>query len=251
MTDIVTGVVTDEELAHLNDVHGRGGTESLLRWAVTTFSPRISVAVSFGVEDVVVIHLLAGLGLRPRLFFLDTGRIHPETYETSDRIRDRYGVTVQVFAPETAGLEALVTEHGFHHFYADRPSRQACCEVRKLEPLRRALAGDQAWITGLRQEQGVSRTGVRLVERDPLAPERLKINPLAFWTTAEIWDLVRREDVPFNPLHERGYASIGCVPCTRPVAPGEPLRAGRWWWEEEGSRECGLHGRRAAAEGRA
>ncbi len=214
----------------------------LLGWALARWGPRIALASSFGAEDVVLIDMLMKLGPRARVFTLDTGRLHSETYALAQALRDRYGLAIEVYFPQAEPVEAMVREHGVNLFYASVPNRKLCCGVRKVEPLRRALHGLDAWITGLRREQAVTRGEVRKVEVDLQHDGILKLNPLADWTWDQVWAYIRAYEVPYNALHDQGFPSIGCAPCTRPVEPGEDLRAGRWWWEQDAAaKECGLH----------
>ena len=214
----------------------------LLGWALERFRPRIALASSFGAEDVVLIDLLMELDPRARVFTLDTGRLHSETYALAQALRDRYGLAIDVFFPRTEALEAMVRAHGVNLFYASVENRKLCCGVRKVEPLGRALEGLDAWITGLRREQAVTRGRVRKVEIDADHGGILKLNPLADWSWDRVWGYIRDHAVPYNALHDAGFPSIGCAPCTRAVKPGEDLRAGRWWWEQDAAaKECGLH----------
>ena len=214
----------------------------LLGWALERFRPRIALASSFGAEDVVLIDLLMELDPRARVFTLDTGRLHSETYALAQALRDRYGLAIDVFFPRTEALEAMVRAHGVNLFYASVENRKLCCGVRKVEPLGRALEGLDAWITGLRREQAVTRGRVRKVEIDADHGGILKLNPLADWSWDRVWGYIREHAVPYNALHDEGFPSIGCAPCTRAVKPGEDLRAGRWWWEQDAAaKECGLH----------
>ena len=176
-----------------------------------------------------------------RVFTLDTGRLNQETYDCMDAIRERYGVKIEVFFPEAGAVEKLVRENGMNLFYDSVELRKSCCGVRKVEPLTRALKGLDAWMTGLRREQAVTRADVRKVELDRDHGDIVKINPLVDWSHDEVWDYIRKHNVPYNRLHQHGYPSIGCAPCTRAVKPGEELRAGRWWWENPNTKECGLH----------
>ena len=215
--------------------------EEVLAWALAEFHPRIALASSFGAEDVVLVDMLVRLNPSPRVFTLDTGRLPAETYDLIDAIRARYGLAIEVYFPQADAVEAMVREHGVNLFYASVEQRKRCCGVRKVEPLGRALAGLGAWITGLRREQAVTRTTVGKIEVDADHGGIVKLNPLADWTGDQVWAYIRAHHVPYNPLHDRGYPSIGCAPCTRAVAPGEDPRAGRWWWEQPETRECGLH----------
>jgi phosphoadenosine phosphosulfate reductase len=222
----------------------------LLSFALTTYGDGLRIACSFGVEDMVVLHEAAragkAVGVAPRVFLLDTGRLHQETYDLLDRALNRYGkdgVVIEAFFPETVGVEDLVRRQGPNGFYSSVDARKECCAVRKLGPLTRALAGARAWVTGLRREQSPTRAGVDVVEVDAQAPDRLKLNPLAAWSEAEVWAFAKTHDVPTHALHAQGFPSIGCAPCTRAVQPGEDVRAGRWWWESPDHKECGLHAR--------
>jgi phosphoadenosine phosphosulfate reductase len=196
---------------------------------------------------VVVIDMLMKLDRSARVFTLDTGRLPYETYSLMEAIRERYGLAIDVYFPRADAVEAMVREQGVNLFYRSIENRKRCCTVRKVEPLGRALGGVEAWITGLRREQAVTRTQVRKVEVDPDHGGIVKVNPLADWTWAEVWEYIRAHDVPYNKLHDQGYPSIGCAPCTRAVAPGEDPRAGRWWWENPETKECGLHAAKRTA----
>jgi phosphoadenosine phosphosulfate reductase len=215
--------------------------EALLAWALGEFHPRIALAASFGAEDVVLIDMLVRLEPTARVFTLDTGRLPAETYSLIDAIRERYGLAIEVYFPQADAVEAMAREHGVNLFYTSIGKRKLCCGVRKVEPLGRALRGLDAWITGLRREQAVTRAQVRKVEVDPEHGGLIKLNPLADWTSEQVWAYLHAHNVPYNALHDRGYPSIGCAPCTRAVAPGEDPRAGRWWWESADTKECGLH----------
>ncbi len=195
---------------------------------------------SFGLEDQVLTHLIARSGIAVRFVTLDTGRMFGETYALWARTEDRYGIQIRGYYPETQAVEALVERQGIDGFYGSRPARNACCGIRKVEPLGRALLDAAAWITGLRADQSASRLGMDFVSHDPIRG-LLKANPLFDWSRERIAAVAAAEDVPINPLHGRGFLSIGCAPCTRAVASGEPERAGRWWWEQETAKECGLH----------
>lgn len=217
-----------------------------LAWALERFHPRIAFASSFGAEDVVVIDLLLKLRPDARIFTLDTGRLHDETYEVAERVRRRYGIAVETFFPERIPVERIEHEKGLFSFRESVENRRECCGIRKVEPLRRALSGLDAWITGLRRGQAVTRTELRKLERDE-AFGLLKLNPLADWSHEQVWEYVRAHDLPYNALHDRGFPSIGCAPCTRAIDPGQDVRAGRWWWEMPAQKECGLHGSREGA----
>jgi phosphoadenosine phosphosulfate reductase len=195
---------------------------------------------SFGLEDQALTHLIAAAGVDVRFVTLDTGRLFPETYTVWAETEQRYNIRIDVFHPAAEELEALVARQGINGFYSSPAARKACCAVRKLVPLGRALAGSAGWITGLRADQSDLRRDMRFVSYET-DHGLLKANPLFDWSRDQVAALVEAENIPNNPLHKRGFLSIGCAPCTRAVAPGEPERAGRWWWESEGTNECGLH----------
>ncbi len=215
--------------------------EEVLGWAIRTFRPRIALASSFGAEDVALIDMWWRIEQKVQIVTLDTGRLPEETYEVMERIRERYGIAITTYFPEAAAVEGLERERGFYSFRRSVEERKHCCAIRKVQPLGRALAGLDAWVTGLRREQAETRVTVRQVERDAAHGGIIKVNPLADWSTEEVWRYVRDHEVPYNRLHDRGYPSIGCAPCTRAVRAGEDLRAGRWWWENPTTKECGLH----------
>ncbi|MBS7646169.1 MAG: phosphoadenylyl-sulfate reductase [Candidatus Bathyarchaeia archaeon] len=217
--------------------------EAILEWALDKFHPKIALASSFSAEDVVLIDMLCKVHGNPRIFTIDTGRLPQETYILIDRVRDRYGVTIEVYFPRTGDVEAMVRNHGPNLFYRDLDSRILCCNVRKVEPLTRALKSLEAWITGLRRGQAPSREGIAKIELDQDHGGLVKINPIADWSTEQVWTYIVENKVPYNELYDKGYSSIGCAPCTRPIGPGEDERAGRWWWEVDAVKECGLHHR--------
>lgn len=233
--------LSEEGVTDLNERFRTAPPETLLQWAVQTFSPRLVLASSFGVEDVTLIDMLSKLERPTKIITLDTGRLPEETYEVMEQIRKRYNVAIESYFPDRDAVEQLERERGFYSFRRSVEERKFCCHIRKVEPLGRALAGLDAWITGLRRDQAATRTGVDLVEIDAAHGSIVKLNPLAYWTEQQVWAYIRERDVPYNALHDRGYPSIGCAPCTRAVQPGEDIRAGRWWWENPTTKECGLH----------
>lgn len=215
----------------------------ILKAALTRFD---NIALSFsGAEDVVLIDMAVRIRPDVRVFSLDTGRLHPETYRLIEQVRKRYSLRVEILFPDPISIEKLVTERGFFSFYQD--GHQECCGLRKVAPLRRKLATLDAWITGQRRDQSLTRSELQEVERDDAfagtGRTLIKFNPLANWTSAQVWDHIEAYDVPFNELHRQGFVSIGCAPCTRPILPNQQEREGRWWWEEGGKKECGLHSR--------
>lgn len=223
----------------------RPGThpQDILKTGVEAVGGPVKLACSFSVEDVVIIDMAREMGLSIGVFALDTGRLNEETYEVADTIRERYQVTVDWFFPRHEAVEKLEREKGLFSFRESLENRHECCHIRKVEPLSRALKGVGGWITGLRREQSTTRTSLVPIEIDGLNGGILKINPLLEWSEDQVWEYAQARRVPVNRLHKQGYPSIGCAPCTRPVAPGEHPRAGRWWWENPEHKECGLHRR--------
>jgi len=201
---------------------------------------RIALASSFGAEDQVLTDMLARLNPAARIFTLDTGRQFQETYDTMQRSIERYGISYEVCFPDAADVAELIAKDGPNLFYLSIENRKACCDVRKMKPLRKKLSTVDAWICGLRRDQSVTRTEAELVSWDA-AFGIYKICPLFHWSEQQLWDYIKKHNVPYNPLHDAGFPSIGCAPCTRAVAPGEDIRSGRWWWESPEHKECGLH----------
>jgi phosphoadenosine phosphosulfate reductase len=211
---------------------------SYLKKIEATQSPT-TFACSFGAEDMVLLDAIARNAKTIEVFTLDTGRLPEETQTLLEAARDKYLIAIRTYFPDASSVEAWVAQNGPNAFYKSIAQRKQCCEIRKIEPLRRALAGKKSWITGLRREQSQARQILELEAWDD-ANGLTKLNPLVDWTNDEVWAYIRQHDVPYNALHDRGYPSIGCAPCTRAVQPGEDIRAGRWWWESS-SKECGLH----------
>ena len=216
----------------------------VIRLALERFGTKIELLSSFGAEDMVLIDMLMKADPKARILTLDTGRLPQETYNVIDATRQKYGIPVEVYFPKADAVEAMVAEHGTNLFYHSIENRKLCCGVRKMEPLSRALSGLDAWITGLRRDQSVTRTTAHKLEWDE-SNGLVKVSPLVEWSREDVWSYIREHNVPYNALHDRGYPSIGCGPCTRAVAPGEHERAGRWWWEHAETKECGLHVKQA------
>ncbi|MFO7180200.1 MAG: phosphoadenylyl-sulfate reductase [Pseudomonadota bacterium] len=237
-----TAALTAAEVERLALELERAEPAEIVARALARFGRELTIAFS-GAEDVVLIDLAVKSGHPFSVFTLDTGRLHPETYRYIDRVRQHFGIEIQVVFPDPARVEPFVRQKGLFSFYVDGHSE--CCAIRKVEPLGRTLAGHRSWMSGQRRDQSPTRNDVRVVELDtrhagangPL----VKWNPLARATLADVWKHIREHDLPYNELHDRGFVSIGCEPCTRAVRPGEHERAGRWWWEEATRRECGLH----------
>ena len=215
---------------------------AILKLALENFD---NIAISFsGAEDVILIDMASKLRSNIQVFSLDTGRLHAETYRFIEQVREHYKIKIDVLSPDTESVQNLVKEKGLYSFYKD--GHKECCGIRKVIPLRRKLSGLDAWVTGQRKDQSPdTRNTIPVVERDAAFStadkELIKFNPLSNWTSTDVWEYIRNNDVPFNPLHQQGYVSIGCEPCTRPVLPNQHERAGRWWWEEATQKECGLH----------
>lgn len=214
--------------------------ETVLKHFLDLYGNRIALSSSLGLEDQILTDMVCKIRKDARIFTLDTGRLFPETYSLLDKTNIRYGTKIEVFFPDYVSVEKMVSAEGVNLFYDSIEKRQRCCRVRKLEPLKRAFKGLDVWICGLRREQSVTRHGMKLIEWDE-ANSLIKINPLINWTEADVWDYIGKNNVPYNVLHEKGFPSIGCQPCTRAVQAGEDIRAGRWWWESPDHRECGLH----------
>jgi phosphoadenosine phosphosulfate reductase len=211
-----------------------------LEWLSEHFPGKIVFSTSFGLEDQVISHLIFSQQLPIRVFTLDTGRNFQETYATWSRTVEQYQQPIEVFAPETTAVERLLAEKGPNSFYASVENRKECCQIRKIEPLGRALKGQQVWITGIRAEQSPNRLDMQPLEWDD-THQLFKFHPLFDWTFEQVQAFADTHRVPQNPLHKKGFVSIGCAPCTRAVQPGEDFRAGRWWWEDSSKKECGLH----------
>lgn len=227
-------------LAQLNQSFNELDLNDALKNLGDYFNGRTVFSSSLGLEDQVITHAIFSQKLPIEVFTLDTGRVFPESYTLLHETQRKYGLPVQTYYPQTAAIEELVSERGINALYDSIDDRKACCQIRKLEPLNRALQGAEVWITGLRGEQSAFRSEMNIIEWDE-GRQLIKFNPLLAWTTQDLWDFINTNDVPFNPLHEKGFPSIGCEPCTRAIKPGEDERAGRWWWEQVDKKECGLH----------
>jgi len=212
----------------------------LVEYVAARFGEKVALASSLSAEDQVLTDMLCKIGAEVAVFTLDTGRLPEETYAVLEATRKRYGIRIEILFPDHEAVEEMVNEHGPNLFYDSIEARKRCCNVRKIEPLMRKLARLDAWICGLRAEQSPTRTGLERIEWDGKFG-LFKISPLADWTTAQVWDYIKNNDVPYNELHDKGYPSIGCEPCTRAVQKGDDIRTGRWWWEEPENKECGLH----------
>ena len=215
------------------------GTRQTLERIAVDFSPAV-FASSLAAEDMVLTDLILKARLPIGIFSLETGRLHPETLAVLDDVKATYGYDIKLYKPQDAAVADYVAVNGLNAFYDSVEMRRECCRIRKVEPLGRALAGNKAWVTGQRRAQSTTRAGLDVQEDDP-AHGMTKFNPLADWSEQDVWNYIREHKVPYNALHDQGFPSIGCAPCTRAVQPGEDVRAGRWWWENPDSKECGLH----------
>jgi len=229
------------DVERLNEELRGKSAEQIVRWAGEMFGPEIKFANSFGAEDVALMDVIAKVAPSISVFTLDTGRLNDETYEVMENVRCKYtDIPIQVMFPQREKVEGLVREKGVYSFRESVENRRECCAIRKVEPLKRALVDASARMTGLRRDQPVTRTDTEAVEWDE-GNGLLKVNPLVDWTNDDVWNYIKTNKVPYNRLHDQGYPSIGCAPCTRAIKPGEDIRAGRWWWENPEYKECGLH----------
>lgn len=224
-----------------NELESKSAPE-ILKWGFKKYKDKMVLGSSFGAEDVVLIDMMCNINRNlTRVFTLDTGRLNQETYDLIDKIRKKYDIKVDAYFPNASDVEKMVANKGMNLMYESVENRKLCCNLRKVEPLKRALKQFDCWITGLRREQSTTRNKILKIEVDTLNSNIIKLNPLANWTNDEIWKYIRENKVPYNELHDRGYPSIGCEPCTRAIKEGEDPRAGRWWWENDTHKECGLH----------
>jgi phosphoadenosine phosphosulfate reductase len=214
----------------------------VLTWFLNEYGDKVALSSSMGAEDQVLTDMVLKIKPETRIFTLDTGRLFPETYDLIDRTNKKYNTKIEVLFPDYRQVEEMVNSKGINLFYESIENRKLCCHIRKIEPLKRVFKTLDAWICGLRAGQSVTRLNIRVVEWDD-NNGLIKVNPLARWSETEVWNYIKENKIPYNPLHDKGYPSIGCQPCTRAVEPWEDVRAGRWWWENPESRECGLHKR--------
>jgi phosphoadenosine phosphosulfate reductase len=215
--------------------------QDVLAWGIATFGRGLAIVTSFQVDGMAILDMATKIDPHVRVVTIDSGRLFPETYDVMDHVRERYGVPVEVYYPNSTELEAFVLREGINPFYRNVGLRKQCCEIRKVEPIRKVLGSLDAWVTGLRRDQAWTRSDIGAIELDKRYYRVMKLNPLATWTEEQVWRYVREHNVPYNRLYDRGYTSIGCAPCTRVVEPGEDPRAGRWWWELDAVKECGIH----------
>jgi phosphoadenosine phosphosulfate reductase len=214
--------------------------EEILEYFLTSYDNRIALSSSLSLEDQILTDMIQKINPKTRIFTLDTGRLFPETYNLIDRTNDKYGIKIEIFFPNYINVQEMVNSEGVNLFYESVEKRKKCCHIRKIEPLKRAFTGLEAWICGLRKEQSITRHDMQAVEWDE-GNSLLKINPLIDWSELQVWEYIKTHNAPYNKLHDNGFPSIGCQPCTRAVESGEDIRAGRWWWESPLHKECGLH----------
>lgn len=232
--------IDSRQIAEWNERFSACGPQEMLAFFMEKYGKRLALSSSLGVEDQVLTDMMVKIDSDVRVFTLDTGRLFPETYQLIARTEDHYHIRMEVMFPTAESVENMVRENGINLFYKSLELRKKCCHVRKMESLARAFRTLDVWVCGLRREQSVTRRQVHPVEWDE-ANSLLKLNPLVSWTESDVWDYVRKEAVPYNVLHDKGFPSIGCQPCTRAVEPGQDIRSGRWWWENPDQKECGLH----------
>jgi phosphoadenosine phosphosulfate reductase len=226
----------------LNQKYSNATAEELLTGFLGEYKGKIALSSSLGIEDQALTHLVCKIDKSAKIFTLDTGRLFPETYDLIHRTNHKYGIQMSVYFPDANQIEVMVNSKGINLFFESVENRKLCCNLRKIEPLKRAFAGLEVWICGLRREQSVTRQSMQRIEWDE-ANGIIKLNPLIDWTEDEVKEFIKSNGIPYNPLHDKGFPSIGCQPCTRAIFPGEDIRAGRWWWENPDTKECGLHKR--------
>ena len=229
-----------QQITELNKRFSNSSPEEVLFYFAETYGHELAFSTSLGAEDQVLTHMLSNIKKGIRIFTLDTGRLFPETLDLLAKTNARYGSEIKVFFPDSAQVEKMVNTKGINLFYESVENRKACCNIRKIVPMKRALEGARAWISGLRAEQSITRKDLELVQWDHNF-KLIKISPLRNWSEKDLWDYIHKNKVPYNVLHDKGFPSIGCQPCTRAVSDSEDIRAGRWWWELPDSKECGLH----------
>lgn len=239
MANFIMSKFTAAQIQQLNE--SLQTPQEVLKWSLDNLHPRLALASSFGAEDVVVIDMMMKINPKSRIFTLDTGRLNQETYDVMDEIRKKYNVNIEVMFPDQNEVEQMVRVNGLNLFYDSVGNRKLCCGIRKVHPLNRILSTLDGWITGLRADQTEVRSNANKLELDEQHNSIIKINPIIEWTWEQTWDYIKKNNIPYNKLHDKGFPSIGCEPCTRAIKSGEPLRAGRWWWESDSQKECGLH----------
>ncbi|MBC8378719.1 MAG: phosphoadenylyl-sulfate reductase [Planctomycetes bacterium] len=234
-------------LDELRKSHDGYSPQQLLQYFIEKFPGRLVLTSSMAAEDQVLTDMIVKIDPSVNILTLDTGRLPQETYDVIEATQKKYGITVQILFPDYRQVEAMIEKHGPNMFFKNVENRKLCCHIRKIEPLKRGLKDRDVWVCGLRKEQSVTRTGLEPIQWDEQF-ELIKLSPILDWSNEQVWEYIRENDVPYNALHDRGYPSIGCAPCTRAIAEGEDIRAGRWWWEQPEHKECGLHWNKQAGE---
>lgn len=232
--------MNQQEIEKLNAQFSQSSPQEVLRHFMSMYGECMALASSLSIEDQAILHMMWQISKEVKVFTLDTGRLFPETYALIDETNRFFGIRIDVYFPDYRQVEEMVKTHGINLFYHSVENRKLCCKLRKTEPLKRALAGLDAWVCGLRKDQSVTRFYTQMIEWDE-THQLLKINPLVNWSEAQVREYIRQYNIPYNPLHDKGFPSIGCQPCTRAIQEGEDVRAGRWWWETPEHKECGLH----------
>lgn len=235
-------MINQEKIQELNAFFEKKTPQEVLSYFLHEYKGRIALSSSLGIEDQVLTHMVCNINNSTKVFTLDTGRLFPETYSLIDATNKHFGINIEVYFPDAANVEEMVRSKGINLFYDSIENRKLCCRTRKLEPLKRAFKNLDVWICGLRKDQSITRFFSGMVEWDE-ANGLLKINPLINWNEKMVWEYIRVHHIPYNELHDKGFPSIGCQPCTRTVSKGEDIRSGRWWWEAPEHKECGLHKR--------
>lgn len=230
-----------KKIADWNRLFVKSNPQEVIRYFMNYYGKQVAFSSSLGAEDQIITHMIAGFNKNATIFTLDTLLLFPETYDLIRVTENRYGIKIQVYTPDAKKVQKMVNRKGINLFYESIQNRKLCCDIRKMEPLKRALKGLEAWICGLRRKQCITRNKMQMIEWDG-NHQILKINPIIHWNETEMWAYIRQNDIPYNSLHDQNFRSIGCQPCTRAVGPGEDARAGRWWWESPQTKECGLHG---------
>lgn len=231
---------TIDFIDELNRKFEKSNPQEILSFLYKECKGKIALSSSLGAEDQVLADMMVGINPKTRIFTLDTGRLFPETYDLISETNKKYNIKIEVYFPDYKSVERMVKEKGINLFYESVENRKLCCHIRKIEPAKRAFKGLDVWISGLRKDQSLNRFNTKLVEWDEVN-SLMKVNPLLNWSEKMVWDYIKENEVPYNKLHDKGFPSIGCQPCTRSVKKGEDIRAGRWWWEEPEHSECGLH----------
>ncbi|MCF8380555.1 MAG: phosphoadenylyl-sulfate reductase [Bacteroidales bacterium] len=227
-------------IEELNTRFDKKNPEDVLGFFLLECKRKIALSSSLGAEDQVLTEMISKIDPETKIFTLDTGRLFPETYDLISETNKKYHIKIEVFFPDYKSVETMVKEKGINLFYESIENRKLCCHLRKIEPAKRAFKGLDVWISGLRKDQSLNRFNTKLVEWDEVNG-LIKVNPLLNWSEKDVWNYIKEKDVPYNALHDKGFPSIGCQPCTRAVKKDEDIRAGRWWWEEAEHNECGLH----------